>query len=306
MSKNRLFRIPKKVVWDAVKQAKKGWVIGINRRSIRSFGLQPKRLHELWEQMSSGKYVPAPVRRAYRRKPTGGWRPLGIPTVRDHVVQTLLRDHLSSRFNGRWHPNSFLHLRGKKARRAVLETARKRCLRYNWALILDIKKYGDNIDHRILMNMLKKHFDNPWVLLYTHRMLKVPAQLKNGTLERRNKGLPHDNSLSFFLADFYLHDIFDQWMKKNHPHLPFERYVDDIIIHCRSEAQAKALLSQVTKRFKQFKLEKNKKKTKVVYCKDGNRKGSYKNISFNFLEYTFRSRTKKLRSGKRIALFGPQ
>lgn len=306
MSKKRLFDIPKELVHNTFEQIKNRKTSRIDRKKIREFGSNgSEQIDELWEQLSSGNYVPSPVRRAYRRKPTGGWRAVGVPAVRDHLVQTILRDQLSSSFKAHWHSNSFRHLRGKKAKKTAVETAGERCLRYDWALILDIEEFGENINHQMLMNMLCKYFDNPWVLQYTARMLQAPVQMEDGALvSRPNKGLPCDNTLSLFLADFFMHDIFDEWMKQKYPNVPFERHIDDIIIHCGSETQANALLSQITKRFNDFKLNRNEEKTKIVYCKDENRKESYKNTSFNFLEYTFRSHKENLKSGKRI--FGPR
>lgn len=288
------YKIPQKLLWQALERSKKLQTVGVDGQTMRDFRKNQRiRIRTLWKQLSTGQYKPSPLLQGYRRKPTGGWRAIGIPTVKDHLVQTMLRERLSSLFKTRWHPDSFLHFRGIKARRMALESVKKRCLRYNWALIIDVKQYGDHINHKLLMEMLKKHFKNPWILFYTGRMLKAPTRLKNGTILKRNIGIPHDDSLSYFLADFYMHEVFDQWMKKNHPSIPFERYIDDIIIHCDSEAKARALLSQILKRFSRYKLRRNEKKTKIVYCKDGNRKGTYKNISFRFLEYTFRSRKKQ-------------
>ncbi|WP_052342573.1 reverse transcriptase domain-containing protein [Bacillus sp. EB01] len=265
------FDIPKKLIWKAYKKCKNTKVVGIDGQSMRDFKVnRSKRIHELWKELSSGEYVPSPVLRIYKRKKHGGWRPLGITTVRDHLVQQLVRDHLFSAFKEQWHPNSFFHLKGKKGgKRATLAPTRDRWLSYDWTLIVDIKEYAENIDHQTLIGMLRKHFDNPWVLLYTERLLKAPAQLNDGTLVRGNKGISQGNSLSYFLVDFYLHYIFDQWMEKNHPKIVFERYLDDIYIHCHSEAQAQNLLSQISERFTQYKLKINKKKTKIVYGQDG-------------------------------------
>ncbi|MBP1934395.1 reverse transcriptase domain-containing protein [Ammoniphilus resinae] len=295
------FDIPQQAVTEAYEQCKRKKTFGIDMESIQKFH-STGMLNHLMEELSSGEYVPFPVQRAYTRTPYGKMRALGIPTVRDHIVQTMLRDYLSSAFKERWHPNSFLRLRGKAAKKAALKAAKKRCLKYDWALILDVKKYGDNIIHRSLMKMLRRHFNSPWVLRYTERMLKVPIQTKNGSLLfRPKKGLPHDNTLSPFLADFYMHEIFDQWMKQHHPNLVFERFMDDIIIHCRSKKEAKSLLSQISRRLSAYRLQINNKKTKIVYCKDRKRKGRYKNVSFQFLENKFRARGKK----KKSTVFGP-
>ena len=299
-TKSVKFEIPENMVLEAFEKCKNRKTFGIDNKSIQKFKLNGK-LNKLRNQLSTGDYTPSPVRRTYTRTPYGKTRALGIPTVRDHLVQTILVDHLSTEFKTRWHPNSFLRLRGRAAKKAALRSAQKRCLQYGWALILDVKKYGDNINHQSMMEMLQKHFDSPWVLKYTEKMLKVPTKMKDGSLKfRPKKGVPHDNTLSPFLADFYMHEIFDEWMKQHHPNQAFERFMDDIIIHCQSKNEAKALLSQVTERLRSYQLEINKKKTKIVYCKDEKRRGSYKNVSFDFLENTFRARGKK-----KNKVFGP-
>lgn len=299
------FRIPKKAVREAFKKCQRTRAEGVNGETIREFRLNRKRrLHQLWRQLSSGKYKPTPFRKGYRRKPSGGWRTVRVPAVRDRIVQLILKKKLAAKFNTLFYPNSFLHKKGNK-KRAAIETARRRCLRYNWAVILDVKDYGETVDHKILMSKLRKHVKSRWVTLYTHRMLKAPTRMRNGALVKRRKGLPKDNILSFILGDFYMHNIFDRWMKKNHPGIPFERWMDDIVIHCRTKSTAQKLLFQSKNRFRRYKLSKNPKKTKIVYCKDSRRKRTYRNVTFSFLERSFRSRKKKTKHGKHIKIFGP-
>lgn len=307
MSSKERFRIPKQAVWQAYEHSKNFDRVGIDGQTVRSFQSNlPKRIHQLWKQLSSGQYTPFPLLIKYKPKKNGGFRHCGIHTVRDNIVQNLLKNQLSSKIGRLYHPHSYWHIRPVQlAKKKAIKIAGKRCLSYNWALVLDVKRCSMSIDHQILMNMLKKHIHNKWVLLYTNRILKAPRKIKNGTLVKPKKGLLHDIMLHVFLVDFYMQEVFDEWMKRRHPHLAFERFIDDIIIHCHSEEQAKWLLSQVEQRFRRFKLEKHPKKTKIVYCKDGKRKGSYKNVSFQFLEASFQSRIKKTKTGRRIARFGP-
>lgn len=262
-------------------------------------------MREQREQLCSGKYRPSPVRRVFIPKRKGGLRAIGIPTVKDFIVQTMLKNELYPRLEGLFHPNSYGHRQKQQAREEAIRTAGQRCLRYDWAVVLDIRSFGDSVDHRLLMNMLRQHIRNPWVLLYTQRTIKSPEKTKSGALIRKKKGLAQGNKLNFLLGNFYLRGIFDNWMQKNRPHIPFERYTDDILCHCKTESEAKTLLKQIRRRLKAHGLVVHPDKTKIVYCKDGTRKGGYPNVSFEYLGSSFRSRRVTSASGKTTTRFAP-
>jgi RNA-directed DNA polymerase len=303
----RRFVIPQRKFLEAFRQSKKTKVVGVDGQTIRDFKRnRTKLLNEQRDQLASGKYWPSPVRRVFIRKKKGRLRAIGIPTVKDFIVQTILKNELSPKLEVLFHPNSYGYKQKPEARKEALGMAKKRCLRYDWALVLDVKKFGDNIDHRLLMNMLKKHIRNKWVLLYTLRTMKAPEQTRSGKLIKKKKGLAQGNKLNFLLGNFYLHHIFDVWMQKNHPKIPFERYTDDIICHFKSESSAKALQSQIQQRLKNYKLIAHPEKTKIVYCKDAKRKGNYSNVSFEYLGSTFQSRRMKSPTGKYIVRFIPK
>lgn len=111
--------------------------------------------------------------------------------------------------------------------------------------------------------------------------------------------------ISPLLANLFLHYVFDHWMRVHHPHIPFERYADDIICHCSSESQAHALRRDIGARFKAARLELHPQKTRVVYCMDSNRRGKYPERRFDFLGYTFRPRRSMNRNGKLFVSFAP-
>ena len=156
-----------------------------------------------------------------------------------------------------------------------------------------------------MMLAVKKHTDNKWLLLYIERWLKAPVQLVDGSLVERDKGSPQGSVISPLLANLFLHYVFDEWMRRQYSMILFERYADDIIVHCRSERQARFILAMIEKRLLECKLELNPAKTKIVYCKDDDRKGSYPNESFDFLGFTFRPRRSKNRWGKFFINFSP-
>ena len=170
---------------------------------------------------------------------------------------------------------------------------------------LDIKGFFDNLDHGLVMRAVRKHTDCKWIPLYIGRWLKAPAQRKDGTLVNRDKGTPQGGVVSPLLANLFLHYAFDEWMKRTYPSIPLERYADDAIVHCVSEAQAKSIKMRIEERLSHCKLELHLEKTRIVYCKDGNRRGSYPNVTFDFLGYSFAPRKAQNRSGQYFTSFSP-
>ena len=155
----------------------------------------------------------------------------------------------------------------------------------------------DRIDSNLLMRAVRKHTDCPWVLLYIERWLKAPIQMADGSLVARERGTPQGGVISPILSNLFLHYTFDIWMRRNHPAIPFERYADDVICHCRSEEQARTLRASLETRFAECGLTLHPDKTKVVYCKDDDRRGDYPDQKFDFLGYTFRPRLSRRRNG---------
>jgi RNA-directed DNA polymerase len=128
------------------------------------------------------------------------------------------------------------------------------------------------------------------VLLYIERWLKVPVQMEDGSVVPRTAGTPQGGVVSPILANLFLHYAFDTWMARTYPHIPFERYADDAICHCKSAEEAQALWKALADRFAACKLVLHPEKTKIVYCKDAKRRGDFPNISFDFLGFAFRAR----------------
>ncbi len=306
MGKAKPFSISKQVVWEAYQRVKanKG-AAGVDEESIEEFEKDLKNnLYKLWNRMSSGSYFPPAVRIVEIPKVDGGKRPLGIPTVSDRVAQMVVKKYLEPDVDPHFHPDSYGYRTGKSAVEAV-GVARQRCWQYDWALDLDIKGFFDNLEHNLMMRAVRKHTDSKWILLYIKRWLKAPAQREDRRRVERLKGTPQGSVISPLLANLFLHYAFDEWMRKNYPTIPFERYADDIIVHCVSEKQAQWIKVMIEKRLLQCKLELHPSKTKIVYCKDGRRRGRYLNEKFDFLGYTFRPRNSMTRFGKCLVNFSP-
>ncbi len=285
------FDIPKREVWEAFKHVKANQgAAGVDGQSIQDFEARlADNLYKLWNRLSSGSYMPPPVRRVDIPKANGGTRPLGIPTVADRIAQEVVRRRLEPLVEPLFHADSYGYRPGRSAIDAI-RTARRRCWRYDWVLDLDIKGFFDSIDWALLLKAVRKHADCPWVLLYIERWLKAPAMLEDGSLVPRQRGTPQGGVISPLLANLFLHYAFDLWLGRAFPGVPFERYADDIICHCRSEREALTVLRAIDRRFADCGLVLHPEKTRVVYCKDTNRKGEAAVIQFDFLGYRFRPR----------------
>jgi RNA-directed DNA polymerase len=306
LSKAKPFSISKQVVWEAYKRvrANKG-AAGVDEESIADFEINLKdNLYKIWNRMSSGSYFPPPVRVVEIAKKDGGQRKLGVPTVSDRIAQMVAKLYLEPSVDSVFHPDSYGYRPGKSAI-AALATARQRCWRFDWVVDLDIKAFFDEIDHKLLMRAVRKHTDCRWLLLYIERWLKAPAQFEDGSLVSRDKGSPQGSVISPLLSNLFLHYAFDEWMRRNYSSIPFERYADDILVHCKSEGQARWIKSAIEKRLRQCRLRLHPQKTKIVYCKDSSRKDNYPKEKFDFLGYTFRPRLSKNRRGEFFVNFSP-
>jgi RNA-directed DNA polymerase len=302
MSATKPFVIDKWLVYEAYKAVKaNAGAAGVDQQSIEEFETDLKgNLYKIWNRMSSGSYFPPPVKAVAIPKKSGGERILGVPTVADRVAQMVVKQVIEPMIEPSFLPDSYGYRPGKSALDAVGIT-RERCWRYDWLLEFDIKGLFDNIDHSLLQRALKKHVECEWAMLYIERWLKAPLQLADGTRVERTRGTPQGGVVSPVLANLFLHYAFDVWMKRTFPQLPWCRYADDGLVHCRSEQEAQAVKQALQARLGQCGLELHPAKTQIVYCKDGSRKGKYPNTKFDFLGYTFRARV--VMNRKRNSLF---
>lgn len=299
MSKTKSFNISKEVVWDAYKRVKSNnGSEGVDKQTIDEFEKNLRdNLYKIWNRMSSGSYFPSPVLRVEIPKPDGQKRFLGIPTVSDRVAQMVAKLYLEPELETHFLEDSYGYRPNKAAKDAVAK-AKARCWRHDWVIDLDIKGFFDNIDHKLMMKAVARHTNSKWILLYTERWLKAPVQIADRTLLNRGKGTPQGGVISPLLANLFLHYAFDRWLKTNHPQNPFERYADDVIVHCHSQKEAVLLLEAISNRMLECNLELHPQKTKVVYCRDEDRREEYDKTSFDFLGFTFQPRGAKDRKGR--------
>jgi RNA-directed DNA polymerase len=233
-------------------------------------------------------------------KKSGGERILGVPTIGDRVAQTVVTLCFEPSVEPYFLPDSYGYRPNKSALDAIGVT-RERCWCYDWVLEFDIRGLFDNISHELLMKAVRKHTQCKWVILYIERWLKAPMQMADGRQKQRDRGTPQGGVISPVLSNLFMHYVFDVWMKRMHADTPWCRYADDGLVHLKTELEAQEMLLALKKRFEECGLELHPEKTRIVYCRDGQRKGRYPNESFDFLGYTFRSRACKNR--KRNSMF---
>jgi RNA-directed DNA polymerase len=301
------FQISKWVVWEAYQRVKANQgAAGVDEQSIQQFeGDLKGNLYKLWNRLSSGSYVPPPVKAVEIPKPGGkGVRVLGVPTVADRIAQTVVRLYLEPGVEPGFHPDSYGYRPGRSALDAVA-ACRERCWRTDWVIDLDIKAFFDSVPWDLVVKAVAHHTDQRWILLYVERWLKAPLQQQDGTVVARDRGTPQGSAISPLLANLFLHYAFDAWMAREFPAISFERYCDDAVVHCASEQQARQVRDAIADRLAQLGLELHPDKTRIVYCKDADRRGEHAHTSFTFLGYTFRPRLAKNRWGKHFVSFLP-
>ncbi|WP_237710443.1 reverse transcriptase domain-containing protein [Saccharopolyspora spinosa] len=143
-----------------------------------------------------------------------------------------------------FHPDSYGYRPGRSPRDAV-GTCRKRCWKYDWAIDLDVQKFFDTVPWELIVKAVQHHTDLPWVLLYVKRWLAAPIQHPDGAVVQRDRGTPQGSAISPVLANLFMHYAFDVWMVREFPAIPFERFADDVIVHCTSQAAISPVLANL-------------------------------------------------------------
>ena len=284
------YDIPKRLVWDAwLKVRSKGGAAGADGVTIEEFEEDVKNnLYKLWNRMSSGSYFPGPVR-AVEIPKKGGTRVLGIPNVVDRIAQTVAVLVLEPNVEQVFHDDSYGYRPGRSPQQAV-GVCRERCWNKDWVVDLDVKAFFDSVPWDLMLKAVACHTDQKWVLLYVERWLKAPMLMPDGNLVARVKGTPQGGPVSPLIANIFLHYGFDLWMTREFPGVQFERFADDVVIHCVTERQARHLREAVGRRLVEIGLQLHPDKTRIVYCKDGRRRQQYDRVSFTFCGYSFRPR----------------
>jgi RNA-directed DNA polymerase len=302
----RPFAVTGQEVWLAwLKVRENRGAPGADAVSVAAFEARLEdNLYKVWNRMSSGTYFPPPVRAVEIPKAGGGTRMLGVPAVADRVAQTVAAGRIEAVAEEFFHRDSYGYRPGKSAHDAVA-VARERCWKYDWVIDLDVRKFFDSVPWDRVEQAVEALGVPPWVLLYVRRWLAAPAVMPDGRVVPRDRGTPQGSPVSPVLANLFLHWAFDAWLAREFPDCPFERYADDALVHCKTEARARQVLAALEQRMAEVGLELHPGKTRIVYCKDGNRRGPWDGpASFDFLGFTFRARSVSGKRG-RFTGFGP-
>ena len=284
--------ITQEMVLSAYKKVRKNkGTAGIDNESLSMFEENlSDNLYITWNRLSSGSYHPMSVLEVEIPKDEKSKRKLGIPTVRDRISQQVVKDYLESRFESEFSEHSYGY-RPLKNTHQALTAVRKNVREYAWVIDMDISGFFDNMSHELLMKAIERHVEEKWVKIYITRWLESPIEDRKGNKRtREGKGTPQGGVISPLLANLFLHYAFDKWLGNKYPHLKFVRYADDIVVHCNSQQEAEMVLEAIRKRLTEFQLELNEKKTRIVYCKNANRKTRYKTVRFDFLGFSFHPR----------------
>lgn len=306
MRSAKSFGITKRMVLEAYRRVKANQgAAGIDGQSLEMFEANLSgNLYKLWNRLASGSYFPPAVKQVEIAKKDGGVRMLGVPTVADRIAQVVVKSRIEATLDPLFHPDSYGYRPGKSMQEA-LEVTRRRCWEYEWVAEFDVQKAFDELDHELLLKAIRKHIRERWARLYIERWLKAPVITKEGAILPRNRGISQGGPLSPVLMNLLLHYAFDRWMQRQFPHLPFVRFADDALVHCRSESEACTVLMAIEQRLKECGLRMHPTKSAVVCCKGSSRRGDYPRIEFTFLGFTFRPRSAKGRGGKLFMSFLP-
>jgi RNA-directed DNA polymerase len=308
-AKTRTQPISKEQVWASWKRIKQGGKgMGVDQVSIAMIEANPRKyLYPLWNRLSSGSYFPPPVREHAIPKGEGKERILGIPTILDRVAQDVIKQELETIVEPLFHASSFGYRPNMNAHQAIEQCA-KHCWERWYVVDLDIQGFFDSIEHERMLSILRKLTGKKHILLYCERWLKAPMQGNDGTLKQRTKGSPQGGVISPLLANIYLNEAFDSWIKETQPRIVFERYADDIVIHTRSMEQSQFILDKLKARLKLYGLALSESKTKIVYCYRTVRQFKESKdipVSFDFLGYTFKPRICQKEGGQKFWGFRP-
>ena len=242
-------------------KARKG-APGVDGMTVDEMGAYLKgNKDELIVRIKRGKYTPDPVRRVEIPKADGGIRKLGVPTVKDRVFQQAITQKLTPIYEEKFSDNSYGYRPGRSAQDAILKVKTYADEGYHYAVLLDLSKYFDTLNHEKLLNILRRDIKDERVIHWIKRYLKSGA-MKNGVVTETKEGSPQGGNLSPLLANVYLNEFDKEFEGKC---VKLVRYADDIVVLAKSERAAKRLLESSTNYLEgKLKLTVNKEKSKVV------------------------------------------
>ena len=233
--------------------------------------------HELTEAIRAGTYRPSPVLcTEIPKEEPGKFRELGIPTVQDRLVQQAIAQVLSFYYDPTFSTRSHGFRPNEKAHNAIYDVLDSADKRYRWVVGMDLEKFFDTINHAKMVQIISERIKDGRVISLIHKFLRADVQLKNGHVEKRDKGAPQGGPLSPILANILL-DKLDKEIEARG--LRHSRYADDMVIFCKTKRAAERVCASITEFIeKKLLLKVNRDKTKVCYIA---------NSELKFLGYGF-------------------
>jgi len=259
--------------WERVRR--NGGVAGCDGQTVEQFEERlEENLQALHEQLRQKRYRPRPVKRVEIPKVGGGQRRLGIPSVRDRVVQQALLQVLTPIFEAKFSPRShgFRPGRGCNTALEVVDQAIRHG--YEWVVDADICQFFDEVDHELLLTLLNEEISDGSVLRLVRAFLESGTLMDGGEWETATEGTPQGGPLSPLLANIYLHPL-DRAMQG--AGFGLVRYADDFVIFARSRERAEEALALVRRALEGLKLRLHPEKTRVTAIDEG----------FDFLGYHY-------------------
>lgn len=290
---DRIFRLD--ILWRAWKEVRENMgsagIDNITFEMVEEYGVE-EYLLDIQEDLQNKKYRPKPVKRVYIPKPDGKQRPLGIPTIRDRIVQQACKIVIEPVFEANFLDNSY-GFRPKRDAKQATEKVKKELYK-NWYVVdADIQGYFDNINHEILLGLLNRRISDRRVIKLCRQWLRAGV-IENGKYYPTEKGSPQGGVISPLLANIYLHVLDSYW--ENHKELGvIVRYADDAVIMCRKRTDAELAFEHLKRIMTKLKLTLNPQKTKIV---DMNKE------SFDFLGFCFQ-KFGKTKSGRKLPYMMP-
>lgn len=290
---DRIFRLD--ILWRAWKEVRENkgsaGIDGITFEMIEEYGVE-EYLLDIQEDLQNKKYRPKPVKRVYIPKPDGKQRPLGIPTIRDRIVQQACKIVIEPVFEANFLDSSY-GFRPKRDAKQATEKVKKELYK-NWYVVdADIQGYFDNINHEILLGLLNRRISDRRVIKLCRQWLQAGV-IENGKYYPTEKGSPQGGVISPLLANIYLHVLDSYW--ENHKELGIiVRYADDAVIVCKTRKDAELAFEHLKRIMAKLKLTLNPQKTKIV---DMNEE------SFDFLGFRYQ-KFGKTKCGRKLPYMMP-
>ena len=288
-----IHRIDLSLLRDSFRLVRKSRSAGVDGVTAKEYAENlDGNLYNLWERLRRGQYVATPVKRIWLEKEDGRKRPIGIPALEDKIVQKATETILYVIYDVDFYDFSHGFRKGHSQHGAVHEV-REKCLKLNinWIVDADVSGFFDNINHKMLQDMISRRVNDGGIRRLIGKWLNAGV-LEDGNLSRSESGTPQGGVISPLLANIFLHNVLDDWfVKEVKPRMKGRcfiiRWADDFIIGLEAKSDAERIMKVLPKRFERFGLSLNMRKTKLVKFGKPDRAGKYKPGTFDFLGFTF-------------------